>query len=416
MNFNVISMLGLVYFMLFCSIFWVLLYLEKEKELSGDPIPKRFPLVSIIIPVYRNDTKKEIEKCVSSALDTTYKKKELILAWNGPKNEVFDFCKKLAKKNKVRLTETERVGKAVGMNQALKVAKGELFCCLDADSFFHRDALEHMVGYFENKNIGAVTSSMKVYKAENIWQKIQWVEYIFAIYLRKLSSLIDCLYVVPGPGSMYKTDLVKNLGYFDENNLTEDMEIAFRIQDAGYKIKNSLNSFVDTVAPKKLWVLIKQRIRWYAGFCDNLKKYKHMLLNPKTGMLGMFMLPLSIVWVAVVIYSLAYLINQLATSIWLNLKTLWLVGFDLDIFISRIMDTLRLNPTFMIWFAVILTGIGLLVIYLGLKMSREDVRLKYKYPHYIAYLLIYSVLIGIFWIFTFGYLLTRKRLKKEDFW
>ncbi len=415
MNITVISMLALIYFMLFCSFFWVVLYFEKKKELESDPKPKRFPLVSVIIPVYKNDSKKAIKKCIESALNLTYEKKEVIIAWNGPKNEKFDFCKELAKKKKIRLVETSKQGKAVGMNYALKKAKGELFCCLDADSFFHKDALEHMIGYFEDKKIGAVTSSMKVYKADTIWQKIQWVEYIFAIYLRKLSSLIDALYVVPGPGGMYRTDLVKKLGGFDENNLTEDMEIAFRIQDAGYKIKNSLNSFVDTVAPERLWDLIKQRIRWYAGFCDNLKKYKHMLLNLESGMLGMFMLPLSIIWVAVVIYSLGYMLNQFFTNLWLNIKTLRLIGFDWQVFISKLIDSIYFNPTFMTWFAVILTALGILVIYLGLEMSKEDPMIKYKYPHYIAYLLVYSILIGVFWIFTFGYLLTRKRLKK-DLW
>ncbi|MCD6575925.1 MAG: glycosyltransferase family 2 protein [Nanoarchaeota archaeon] len=412
MDLSSISLLVLIYFMLYSSIFWLLLYFEKKKSLSEDPKPKRFPLVSIVIPVYKGDKKEVIKKAISSALSLSYPKKEIILSWNGPKTDAYKLCEKLANENKnVKLVYTPKKGKAAGMNEALKHIKGELFCCLDADSFFHKDALEHMVGYFEDPKIGAVTSSMKVFNPKTIVQKIQWVEYIFAIYLRKLSSLIDCLYVVPGPGSMYRTETIKKIGGFDENNLTEDMEIAFRLLDNGYKIKNSLNAFVDTIAPSKFIGLLKQRIRWYTGFYDNVKLYRHMLFNPKAGMLGIFMLPLSIVWVGIILYSIAILIKSVVTKAVFDLTILSIIGLDLDVLISIIKRTLVFQPTYLTWFAFVLSFIGIYVIYLGLKMSKEKAEVTHKYPHYITYLLFYSILVGVFWISTLGYIVARSKLK-----
>ena len=414
MEFSSISLLALIYFMLYSSLFWLIIYYEKKDELAKDPKPTKFPLVSIIIPVYRGDEKHTIKKAVMSALELTYPKKEVVLSWNGPKNDSYHLCEKLAKENKnVKMVYTPKKGKAAGMNEALKHIKGELFCCLDADSFFHKDALESMVGYFDDPKIGAVTSSMKVHNPRTIIQKIQWVEYIFAIYLRKLSSLIDCLYVVPGPGSMYRTEIIRKVGGFDEHNLTEDMEIAFRLLDKGYKIKNSLNAFVDTIAPDNFTDLLKQRVRWYAGFYDNVKLYKHMLFNPKAGMLGIFMMPMSLIWIGVVLYSLVLLVKGTITKTLFDIKVLQIVGFDIRTLIDMVLHTFSFQLTYMTWFAVILTFIGLLVIYLGLKMSREKVEINYKYPHYISYLLLYSILMGIFWIFTIGYLIVRKRIKHK---
>jgi cellulose synthase/poly-beta-1,6-N-acetylglucosamine synthase-like glycosyltransferase len=413
MDIGTIGMLALIYFMLYSSFFWLVVYFERKKELSKDPIPKRKPLVSIVIPIYKGNSRETIKKAVSSALSLTYPKKEVILAWNGPKTENYNFCKKLADGKNVRLVYTPKKGKAAGMNEALKHIKGKLFCCLDADSFFHKDALEHMVGYFEDKKIGAVTSSMKVFNPQTIIEKIQWVEYIFAIYLRKLSSLIDCLYVVPGPGSMYRTETIRKIGGFDENNLTEDMEIAFRLLDKGYKIKNSLNAFVDTIAPKTFIDLLKQRIRWYAGFYDNVKKYKHMLFNPKAGMLGIFMLPLSLVWIGIVIYSLVYLVQSIVSKTIFDIEIIKIIGFDFQTIWDMITHSFIFQPTYMTWFAVILTFIGLYTIFLGLKMSKEKPMIKHKYPHYISYLLVYSIFIGIFWASTLGYLLIRNRINHK---
>lgn len=412
MELSTIGILGLIYFMLYCSFFWLIVYADKRKYLNSDPTAKRKPLVSIIIPVYKNDTKQAIKKAIISALALDYPKKEIVIAWNGPETDSTKICKEFANKGLVKFIKTPKQGKAAGMNEALKHIKGELFCCLDADSFFHRGALKYMIGYFEDPSIGAVTSSMKVYKPKTLLQKIQWVEYIFAIYLRKLSSLLDCLYVVPGPGSMYRTELIRKLGGFDENNLTEDMEIAFRIQDAGYKIKNSLNAFVDTIAPKNFKQLIHQRIRWYAGFCDNIKKYKHIMLNPKTGMLGMFILPLSIVWVAIMIYSFGIVIKSLVSGILINVKLLSIVGFDFEVLLNSFFKSISFQPTFITWFSIVLTIIGLVVIYLGLKMSKENVDIGYKYPYYVSYLFLYSILMGVFWIFALSYLFTRKKTNR----
>ena len=42
-------------------------------------------------------------------------------------------------------------------------------------------------------------------------------------------GLIDCVHVAPGPFSVYRANLLKSLGGFDENNITEDLEISFTL-------------------------------------------------------------------------------------------------------------------------------------------------------------------------------------------
>lgn len=414
MNLEAIGMFALFYFMIYCSIFWILIYYDKRKTIKDDPKPTKFPLISIIIPVYHGNTIKEIKKSVVSALSVEYPKKEIVLCWNGLENdEVLELCKDYAKKKLVKLMQTPKQGKAAAINHALEKIKGEYFCCLDGDSFFKRDALQNMVGYLDDPTVGAVTSSMKVYKAKTIIQQIQWVEYIFAIYLRRLMSIINALYVVPGPGGMYRTSVVKEIGGFDENILTEDMEISFRIQAAGYKIKNGINAYVDTIVPATFWELALQRVRWYAGFCDTLKKHRSFMFNPKYGTLGMFVLPTSLLWVGILFITLGLTFGYIATWLAPLVKYFMVVGFDLDIFFKTLLKSISFEPTYITIFSLVFLIISMLVIYLGLKLSTEKADLPRKFPNYFGYMAVYTIMFGLFWMFTVAYLVIRKRKNYE---
>lgn len=413
MNLEAMFMLCMIYFILFCSVLWMLVFFDRRKELSIDPKTKRNPLVSIVIPVYKGDTSAAIKKSVISALAVDYPKKEIILSWNGPESELLGVCKDFEKKGLIKLVKTEKPGKAAGMNEALKHIKGELFCCLDADSFFKPEAVKSMVGYFdEDAKTGAVTSSMKVYEAKTWLQKIQWVEYIFAIYLRRMMASLNCLYVVPGPGSMYRTELIKKIGGFDEHILTEDMEIAFRIQLAGYNIKTSVNAIVDTIAPDAFKPLVKQRIRWYAGFCDTLRKHHSMVLNPKHGMLGMFMLPTSIIWVGIILYGIFSLAWETGVASLPVLKTIAMVGFDWQVLLKALMEFRLLQFSYLSGFGVLFLFIGLFVIKISVELAGEKIDLRNKTGFYALYITTYTFLMGFFWLAALGYLAYRGKNKK----
>ena len=416
MNIDALLTLGVVFFMLYASVFFLIIFAERRSVIKKDPFPKNRHFVSIIIPAYQGDRPELIEKAVNSALALSYPEKEVVISWNGPKNSVFDFCKKFDGEN-VAVISTETPGKAAGMNNALKSIKGEYFCCLDADSFFTQtDFLDSMVGYLEEPNVVAVTSAMKVSEPKTIMQKIQWVEYVFAIYLRKMMSFINCLYVAPGPGSVYKTEVVKNVGGFDEHNLTEDMEIAFRLQKHGYQIRNSTNAFVETVAPEKLTELVKQRVRWYAGFVDNIKKYKFFVLNPKYGSLGMYILPSSMLWILVLFYTVGKLIFNTADGVNYAFRTLLLTGFHPDMLWHRFLDSIYFQPTFMTLFILVFFMIGITAIVLSLWTANEKLNLRKKYLDYTLYFGVYTFLMVLFWVASLFYVVSRNFAKTKIKW
>ena len=76
-------------------------------------------------------------------------------------------------------------GKADSVNQAIKISKGELIAITDADSFPSKESLGKLIGYFDDPEMGAVTSFVSVInKDEKIFGKIQALEYMILAWNR----------------------------------------------------------------------------------------------------------------------------------------------------------------------------------------------------------------------------------------
>lgn len=90
---------------------------------------------------------------------------------------------------------------------------------------------------------------------------------------------------------MYKREVFDKIGVFDETNITEDMEMALRMQKAGWKLRTYHSAIAYTEVPTTLGSLFRQRLRWFRGGLMNLLKYNEMMFNPRYNTLGLFVMP-----------------------------------------------------------------------------------------------------------------------------
>jgi cellulose synthase/poly-beta-1,6-N-acetylglucosamine synthase-like glycosyltransferase len=262
-----------------------------------------------------------------------------------------------------------------------------------------------MVGYFENKKIMAITPSLKVYKPENFLQKIQYIEYLIGIFLRKIFAFLGSIHVTPGPLTIYKKSFFKKYGAYDPYNLTEDIEIALRIQKHNFIIENSVDASVYTVAPATFNKLLKQRLRWYMGFIKNTINYK-CLFSPKYGNLGMFILPASFFSVLLVIVTLFYASYKFITrTIIQNLINLNSINFDFWRLIKINLDTFYIDFSFIAFLVTLSIIAGILIILTAKKISKETIKIKFLYPFYLIF---YWILFGFWWIMAGIYTACRK--------
>jgi len=261
--------------------------------------------------------------------------------------------------------------------------------------------------------VAAVTSSMRVTCKESFLQKIQWVEYLFSILMRKIMSLFNCLYVTPGPGSIYRKKVIKEIGGFSEETLTEDMEIAFNIQHHNYVIENSLNSTVLTNTPDKLTNLIKQRRRWYTGFIEDSTSYKHFYFNKSKGFLGRFLLPANVLTTIALIFLTSYSVYTILDSFFVSYSNIGAVEFN---FLSMIqpekLPLLIYGINLYTIMGLIFMIVSIIIIYFSLKTSDEEINLKNNFLNYIFYLFFYSLLMTLFWTDSIIYKLMFRKNNK----
>ena len=394
-----------VYFGLFTGIFFIFTFFENLDGVKPK-LARRFPKVSVIVPAYNEET--TIKGTVYSLLSLDYPKDklEIIIVDDGSTDNTLKIAKEFEKKG-VRVFSKENGGKGVALNFGLSKSSGELVGCLDADSYVMSNALKKMVGYFEEEDIMAVTPSIKVWKDNNFLQKVQRVEYMMGVFLRKVFSYLDSIHVTPGPFTIYRKYFFDKYGGYDEGNLTEDIEVALRIQRQGYRIENVMDANVYTIGPQTLKSLQRQRNRWYVGFINNVMNYKD-LFGIKHGNLGLLVLPSAFISVSLSIILFGYAVGKFITNSIQNYLNYSSIGFDffplvdapkLDIFF------VDFSPVRILAFFSLLVGITMILF--SKKYSKEGEKIGITY---FLYLLTYWIFFAVWWIIALSLKIFKKRV------
>lgn len=386
---------------LFFAIFWFLVMIDKESKTKARKL-KKYPLVSIIVPAY-NEEKNIIPTLASLVkLDYPKKKLEIIVINDGSTDNTKGIVRQFMAQNKdygIRLINKKNEGKGAALNKGLALSRGKFFVCLDADSIVTKNALKKILPHFTDDKIAVVLPMLKVDRPKNLWQKMQWLEYIINMFYKKLMGRLDCVHVAPGPFSVYRADVLRKVGGFDKNNLTEDLEITLRLQSKNYRIIQLTDAEVFTIAPKTFKELYKQRNRWYKGSIINAFRYRHIMFNKTYGDFGFIQMPTIIVsgLIAIVLIS-----SLLYYGLKPYVKTLYnsvLIDFDLYTLIATFkfdFNLLDINYT-AIFVAILMLIISIFMLKKSHAETKEGVN-RHGLFSLVSYLFFYFLIIGFIWI------------------
>ena len=406
------------FLLLFLSIFWLLVLFSPEQEQKKKKL-EHFPSFSAIVPAYNEE--KSISATLQSLVNLDYPKDkiEIIVVNDGSKDrtkeKVEQFIAQYASHNIIILNQ-ENQGKGKAMNKGLTIARGEFFACLDADSFVASNALQVMLPIFEeDQNIAAVCPLLKVKDPQSVLQKVQWYEYVVNMFYKFLNAKLDCIHVTPGPFSVYKTQIIKNLGGYDENTITEDLEIAIRLQKYQYKIAQTFDTAVETIVPTTWKKLFRQRIRWYKGSVDNSLKYRKLIFNKKYGDFGIIRMPTIILSGVIAIILVGTFLQALAAKAMMTFSYLQDINFDLLTLLRHF--SLEMNilswPFSRLFVAATLFGISFFVMIYSYKLVKERITNHGRtLASLVMYLFIYGFFITAVWMYI-GFMFVRK---KRNFW
>jgi cellulose synthase/poly-beta-1,6-N-acetylglucosamine synthase-like glycosyltransferase len=343
-----LSVAILVYYLLVNGIY-LLVYssslLELRTSLREDrwePAYSRFsspflPEVAIVVPAYNEAP--IIADSVQALLDLNYSAKEIVVVNDGSTDDTLDVLTATFDLEKTAApvpidTNSERVravyraprieeltvidkvngGKGDALNAGVWLSDAPLVCALDADSLIDREGLLKAVKPFlrdptrmvatggtvrvangceiDDSQVTAVTT------ADSFLPGVQEMEYLRAFYAGRLGySRLDGLILISGAFGLFRTDLVREIGGYNPDSITEDFELVVRLhrhlteRNIPYSVDFVPEPVVWTQAPGTWGPLARQRRRWFRGLIDTLVRERDMIGNPRYGRPGLFAMP-----------------------------------------------------------------------------------------------------------------------------
>ncbi len=172
-------------------------------------------------------------------------------------------------------------GKAAALNDAFKLSSGEVICVLDADARIEEDFLTNIVRYLEEPLVGAVQAQKVISNPEtNLLTRMQFNEYAMDTYLQVGRDSIRGSVELRGNGELIKREALEDVGAWNEETLTDDLDLSTSLHVNGWDIRFSPENKVYEEAVLNMEALIKQRRRWAEGSMRRYLNYLVQLMKP----------------------------------------------------------------------------------------------------------------------------------------
>jgi cellulose synthase/poly-beta-1,6-N-acetylglucosamine synthase-like glycosyltransferase len=257
---------------------------RKSSELDAKNSRKRAysPLMTVLVPAHNEEV--TLRRNLDSIYNSTYKNIELIIINDSSTDRTYNIARNFQRQYKQRFKRLKVLnvqlrGKAPALNAGLQYAKGSLFMCLDADSALAPTAIEEAVREFRDPTLACMSSNVKIFPAKGMLNFFQRVEYLVCYQMKKTETVTDIQYIVGGIGSTFRTRLVRKLGWYDTDTITEDIDLSMKILSTytgKYRIGYSPNVVAFTESVYDIPGLLRQRFRWKYGRYQAFFKYKHL--------------------------------------------------------------------------------------------------------------------------------------------
>ncbi len=258
---------------------------RKDARLSASA-PDYSPRVSVIVPAYNEEV--GIERTLESLSRSDYDNLEIVVVNDGSRDNtdsvirgyINDFTS--AHPDSVKsfvYVSKENGGKGRALNEGIRRSSGEIVVTVDADSIVLPDAVSCFVKRFRDPEVMCVAGNITVGNTNTILGIVQFFEYSLSFYLKKVDSLLNTIFVVGGAAAAYRREVFDKLGLFNEDCITEDIDMSMKIQDAGMKIEFAADATVCTEGASDLASLIKQRLRWKRGRLDTFYTFRHLFFS-----------------------------------------------------------------------------------------------------------------------------------------
>lgn len=270
--------------------------------------------VSVLIPCFNEA--QQVTDTVTHALAITQKDFEVIAIDDGSTDETLRLLNDLAAHHpRLRvLALGSNQGKAAALRAGAKIAKFPILICIDGDARIDRDAPAWLAHRFmENPRLGAATGNPRVRNRHSILTRLQLGEFSTIVgTIKRAQMRLGCLFTVSGVIAAFRKSAVEEVGYWTADALTEDIDITWKIQRAGWTAAFEPRALVWILTPATWNGLWRQRLRWAMGGAQVMLRNIDVIARSPSMGLRILMLEMiaSVVWCYLLaIFSTGTLIN-----------------------------------------------------------------------------------------------------------
>jgi poly-beta-1,6-N-acetyl-D-glucosamine synthase len=249
---------------------WVaggLLYRLLDEANDGAEPPGGWPGVTVLIPAFNEEA--VIATSVRAALAVDYPDLEILVLDDGSTDDTAPAAV-AAGGDDPRLEvvrDPVNRGKAERLNLGFKRAGNELVVVTDADTHLHPLAIRLLVSrMLRSSQIVAVAGAPHVTNRSNLLCAMQVLEAASIIGLiRRTQAVPREVGTVAGVLGLFRRDAVLAVGGYDQRMATEDIDLSWRLLEAGWHTVYEPNALVGMEVPSNPRALWAQRSRWARG-------------------------------------------------------------------------------------------------------------------------------------------------------
>ena len=296
------------------------------------------PMISLVVPAYNEGP--VIQAALRALLQLDYPNFEVLVIDDGSTDDTYDKASEIALESRhisIRVIHKKNAGKAEALNEGMAQARGEFVLNMDGDTKLSRNPLRACIRHFDDPRVGAVAGNVKVLNRENIWTRVQALEYIEGLAMaRKAQSFMRVVNIIPGPLGMFRKSVLQQVGGYANDTFAEDCDLTLNILLKGWHIAYEPTAIAWVETPSGLLDLLKQRYRWTRGILQAVRKHKAASRKSGKGGINSFiiwyMLFEGIVWpFSTVLGSLFFIFIALKYGVAIFLFYWWLQLTTLDI-------------------------------------------------------------------------------------
>jgi biofilm PGA synthesis N-glycosyltransferase PgaC len=231
------------------------------------PLPAPCPRAAVIVPCHNEAP--QVRDTIRALTELHYPDYEIVAVDDGSTDATGKILEALAASEprlRVLRLPVNR-GKAAALRAGTQLTDAEYVICIDGDALLDEDALAWMVRALAGAaDVGGVTGNPRIRNRSTALGRLQVGEFSTLVgMIKRAQSVIGSLFTVSGVVCGFRRRALAEVGYWRTDTLTEDVDVTWRLQLAGWRVLLEPRALCWILTPETLRGLWRQRLRWATG-------------------------------------------------------------------------------------------------------------------------------------------------------